>query len=138
MSDGSTIMRDRQLVIRRELDRRNISLKALSFDAGVPYSTLLSYFPGERDKTPATISGAAIFMLCGILPHDLLSLLLPDGFQIVRAPEDVDHDELADAMADYLAAKQHAHHPDSPAGREIAPSEDRELCVRLASVRAAA
>ena len=59
-------------------------------------------------------------------------------FKDHSAPEDVDHDQLADAMADYLAAKQHAHHPDSPDGREIAECEDAELCTRLAVVKAAA
>jgi len=137
MASNITIVRDRQLAIRRELDRRGISLKAIAYDAGIPYPTLLSYFPCD-DREPHLISGAAIYSLCGVLPHDLISLLLPDGFQVVRAPEDVDHDQLADAMADYLAAKQHAHHPDSPDGREIAECEDDELCTRLAAVKAAA
>lgn len=136
MANNYTIVRGRQLTIRRELDRRGISLKAIAFDAGIPYPTLLSYFPADGE--PHTISGAAFFSLCGVLPADLLSLLLPDGFQVVRAPEDVDHDQLADAMAEYLAAKQHAHHPDSPDGREISEGEDEELCQRLASVRAVA
>lgn len=137
MASNITIVRDRQLAIRRELDRRGISLKTIAFDAGIHYSTLLSYFPDAK-REPHLISGAAFYSLCGVLPPDLLSLLLPDGFQVVRAPEDVDHDQLADAMADYLAAKQHAHHPDSPDGREIAECEDAELCTRLAVVKAAA
>lgn len=137
MANNNTIVRDRQLTIRRELDRRGISLKAIAYDAGIPYPTLLSYFPCD-DREPHTISGASFYSLCGVLPGDLLSLPLPDGFQVVRAPEDVDHDQLADAMADYLAAKQHAHHPDSPDGREIAECEDAELCTRLAVVKAAA
>lgn len=134
MLPDNAIIRSRQLTIRRELDRRNITLKGVAFDSQIPYPTLLSYFPGERDREPATISGAALFALCGHIPADLISLLLPDGFQIVRAPEDIDHDRLAEAMADYLSVKQHAHHPDSPGGREIAPCEDEKLREQFAIV----
>lgn len=138
MRDEDTILRERQLVIRRELDRRSISLKAIAFDAGMPYSTLLSYFPGERDKEPHTVSGAAMFKLCGVLPADLLSLLLPDGFQVVRVPEGCDHDKIADLANDYLAAKNAAHHPASEAGRDIGPAEDAALSGKVAELRAAA
>jgi hypothetical protein len=120
-------VRDRQLVIRRELDRRGISLKAIAFDSGLPYSTVVSYFPGERDKEPHTLSATALFALCGVLPFDLLSLVLPDGFQIVRVPEGINHDEIADCMVEYLAEKQRAHHPESECGPALGPKECQKL-----------
>jgi hypothetical protein len=125
MVDGNTIVRERQLVIRREMDRRGISLKAVSFDSGIPYQTIVSYFPGEKDKQPATIGGAALFTLCATkaLPLDLLSLVMPDGFQIVQVPEDIDHDVICELASDYVAEKNRAHHPESEAGREIGPNE---------------
>lgn len=138
MRDGDTILRERQLVIRRELDRRSISLKAIAFDAGMPYSTLLSYFPGERDKEPHTVSGAAMFKLCGVLPADLLSLLLPDGFQVVRVPEGIDHDTIADKASDYLTTKNAAHHPASEAGRDLGPTEQATLDGKVVELRAVA
>lgn len=138
MRDEDTILRERQLVIRRELDRRSISLKGIAFDAHMSYSTLLSYFPGERDKTPATISGAAMFALCGVLPHDLISLLLPDGFQVVRVDEGVDHDKIADLASEYLAAKNAAHHPESEAGRDIGPGEESALNRKAVCLKVAA
>jgi hypothetical protein len=130
------IVRERQLAVRREMDRRGISLKAVSLDSGIPYPTIISYFPGERDRQPATLSGAAIFTLCETkaLPLDLLSLVLPAGFQIIRAPEDVDHDTLCELAAEYVAEKNRAHHPESEAGRDIGPSERSNLtgkAVRL-------
>lgn len=139
MSDGNTIVRDRQLVIRREMDRRGISLKAVSLDSGIPYPTIVSYFPGERDKQPATISGSALFMLCEgkALPLDLLSLMLPEGFQIVRAPEEIDHDALCELAADYVAEKNRAHHPESEAGRDIGPGENEKLVGKIVQLRAA-
>ena len=35
MRDESSIVRDLQLTIRRELDRRGLPLKAISFDSGI-------------------------------------------------------------------------------------------------------
>lgn len=133
MADGNMIVRERQLVIRREMDRRGISLKAVSLDSGIPYPTIVSYFPGEKDKVPATLSGAAIYALCSTkaLPLDLMSLVLPDGFQIVRAPEGLDHDTLCSLAADYVATKNRAHHPESEAGRDIGPGEDAELTGKV-------
>lgn len=133
MSDSNTIVRERQLVIRREMDRRSISLKAVSLDSGIPYPTIVSYFPGEKDKVPATLSGAAIFQLCSTkaLPLDLLSLVLPDGFQIVRAPEGIDHDALCALAVDYVATKNRAHDPESEGGREIGPGEEAELTNKV-------
>jgi transcriptional regulator with XRE-family HTH domain len=127
MRDEDKIVRSRQLTIRRELDRRGLSLKAIAFDSHLSYSTLISYFPGERDREPATISGAALFALCGVLPADLISLILPDGFQIVRAPEAIDHDALCELANEYVTAKNRAHHPESEAGRDIGPGEEAAL-----------
>jgi hypothetical protein len=134
------IVRDRQLVVRREMDRRGISLKAVSMDSGIPYATIVSYFPGERDRQPAIIPASAIFALCDskALPLDLLSLILPDGFQIVRAPEEIDHDQIEELARDYLACKGKAHHPSSPGGREIAPCEAEALTGKLVPLRVAA
>jgi len=140
MSDANMIVRERQLVIRREMDRRGISLKAVSLDSGIPYPTIVSYFPGEKDRQPATINGAALFCLAqsNALPLDLLSLLLPEGFQIVRAPEGLNHDEYEDICRDYLATKGKAHHPESPGGREIAPCEEAVLTAKVVTLKAAA
>jgi hypothetical protein len=137
MRDATTIMRERQSAVRREMDRRGIAPKQVEFDSGIPYSTLLSYFPapgGERE--PANIPMAAVFALVEgkALPLDMLALLLPTGFLIVAVPDVVDHDVAAEAMRSYLHTKDRAHHPESPAGREIANGEDADLRARLAVV----
>jgi hypothetical protein len=138
VADESSIVREIQLVIRRELDRRGKSLKAISFDAGVPYSTLLSYFPGDRNAVPHAMPVAALRKLIGHIPADLMSLMLPDGWQIVHAPEEVDHDAIAEACRAYLSAKEAAHRKDSPAERDIADCEDRTLRAAAVSLRAVA
>jgi hypothetical protein len=137
MSDESKIVdviRDRQRAMRREIDRRHILMKVVAQDSGISYTTLLTYFPADELKTPVQICGSAIFALTGHLPADILSLLLPEGHLIVRAPVEMDYHEVADLMGDWLATKQHAHHPDSEAGTEIGPREGNVLRVKFAGV----
>jgi hypothetical protein len=131
MRDETDIVRERQLAIRRELDRRGILLKTVALDAGMSYSTVQSYFPGERNAVPATMSVAALYALIGAIPDDLLSLLLPSGHAIVQVPDSIDHDALCEAMQDYLTEKAKAHRPDSPKGRDIADCERETLDTKV-------
>lgn len=137
MASNNDILKQRQCAMRRELDRRGIALKAVSFDSGIPYSSLLSYFPQEGGSEPAVMSVAAQYALCGAIPDDILSLLLPEGRLIVRVAEQLDHDEVAEACQDFIATKHAAHHPESEAGREIGPTEDNVLRGKFARVKAA-
>lgn len=125
MHDENTIVRDALLEIRRELDCRGLPLKVCASKAGVGYSTFLSWFP--KDGTPQIPSLAFLGGLARALPSDLLSLLVPDGFHIVPDPDGIDHDEFAAGCRAYLEAKDRAHHPESPAGREVATCEDVAL-----------
>lgn len=138
MTDKSSIVKDRQRAIRREMDRRGIHLKIVAADSGISPSTIASYFPADPAIDPAQMPTGALFALVGVLPDDLISLMLPAGVQIVRVPEDVDHDEVCQAMHDYLASKSAAHHPESPGGRDIAPCEDLSLRGKLAAIGSAA
>ncbi len=140
MQSRNDILKQRQCAMRREMDRRGIALKAVSFDSGIPYSTLLSYFPQEGGREPAIMSVEAQFALAekDALPADILSLLLPAGKLIVHVPENVDHDEADKACRDYADAKAAAHHPDSEAGRDIGPNEDRALRGKLSLVASVA
>lgn len=141
MADSTNIvraMRERQFTIRRQLDARNISLKALSLDSGIGYSTLLSYFPNpEGTAEPALMPVSALYALCGHVPDDLLSLLLPDGRAIVVIPEGTDYDEYERHCRTFLSVKGEAHRPDSPAGREISDSEAGLLGKAAVPLRAA-
>lgn len=136
MRDSSVIVKERQSAIRRELDRRGVSLKAISFDSNVPYSTLLSYFPEEGGRDPAMMPVSVLFRLIGIIPNDVLSLLLPSAHVIMRVPEGLDHDDVEDAARDFLAVKGKAHHPESPGGRELADCEQADLDKLASRLRA--
>lgn len=115
---------------------RTMSLKAIGLDAGIPYSTLRSY-AGHNGET-AEMPASAVYKLCGVVPNELLSLLLPEGKQVVSIPDGIDHDAISDLCQDYLRAKEAAHHPSSPAGREIAACEDGALSAKAACLKAVA
>ena len=139
MCDGSEIVLQRQHDVRSEIDRRGFALKVVASKAGIPYNTFCSYFPADSKVKPAQIPGGAIFSLIAsdALPLDIVSLLMPEGVQIVRADEEIDHDWIEDLCREYLATKAQAHHRESPAGREISDCERNTLGVRAAALRAA-
>jgi transcriptional regulator with XRE-family HTH domain len=123
--------KDEQARVFRLAQREGLTLKAISLDSGLGYTTIQSYARGE-----AVMSIASLFRLVGVIPDELLSLLLPEGRVILRAPEEIDHDELAEGMRDWLAAKDRAHHPESPAGRDLAPCEETDLRNRAVRLKA--
>ena len=110
-----------------------LTLKAIALDSGLGYSTVQTYASGH-----AVMSIASLFCLIGVIPDELLSLLLPDGRQIVRLPDGLDHDAISDLCQDYLRTKEAAHKPDSPAGREIADCEDEALTGKAVRLKAVA
>lgn len=139
MADAPTIVRERQKAIRREMNRRGIAVKAVQMDGGWDSpSTVLSYFPEDGNAQPAVMSMASFYRLFDALPVDLLSLMLPEGFQIVRAPEAIDHDEIERLCREYLDAKGKAHRKDSPGSTEITPEEDDLLKAKVVQLRGAA
>lgn len=140
MRDENMIVRQRQLDMRCAIDERGFHLKAVASKAGLPYATLLSYFPGEKDKQPANMPASAIYALIAgeALPLEIMSMLLPAGVVMIRAPEGVNHDELEEVAREYLAEKGKAHHPNSPAGREISECERARLDGKAAGLRVAA
>lgn len=123
--DGSRIVKQRQLAIRREMDRRGLLLKIVAQDSGIPYPTLATYFPADPHADPAQIPGGAIYSLAfgKALPADLLSELMPQGWALVEVPTEIDHDEIADAFANFLKLKNDFHHPESECGRDLGPTE---------------
>jgi len=115
-----------------EANNRGLTIKVIHFDTGVSQDTLRSWARGE-----AVMSIAGLFSLVGVIPDDLLSMLLPEGRQIVQLPDDLDHDALSDLAADYLSAKAAAHHANSPAGIAIASCEREVLDRKVTALRAA-
>ncbi len=118
-------MRDRQRrMFRIAMDpaRYGLTLKVIEADSGLDYDSLRNYAAGKT-----TMPATAIDSLTDVIPDELLSLLLPDGRVIFKIPGGIDHDDFAEWCQTYLLEKQKAHHPDSPAGRDIADCEDEAL-----------
>jgi hypothetical protein len=134
MRDVRNIIRDRQLAIRRELDRRHIALKVVAYDSGIEYDTLISYFPGG-ERQPAELPASAIYSLSGVLPDDLLNLLCRKGYAHVQVPEDADYDAINQHCMDFIGEKSAAHHPESEAGRDIGPNEHARLSAKVVKLR---
>lgn len=122
--------------IFRIATRNGLTLKAISLDADIPYNTIRSY-AGHNGET-AEMPVSAMRKLVGVVPDDLLSLLLPDGRAIVRLPDGIDLDEFEDACRDFLDTKGRAHHVDSPCGREISDCERDALARKVVPLRSAA
>lgn len=112
----------RMFRIAQDPTRFGLTLKMIAADADLGADSVRNYAAGET-VMPMT----ALVALIGVLPDELLSLLLPAGHAIVRIPEGIDHDQLETCAREFLAAKGAAHHPDSPGGREIAECERQVL-----------
>jgi hypothetical protein len=139
MCDGTEIVRDVQRVIREQLDTRGIALKVVSAKAGIPYTTLCTYFPGNErgafKREPVQLPAGALYNLCGAIPDDLLNLLMPEGYAVVRVPAGLDYDDMAQGCRAFLETKDKAHHPESEAGRDIGPTEHSHLSSKVVQLR---
>jgi len=122
--------------IFRIATRNGLTLKAISLDADIPYNTLRSY--AGHNGEPVEMPVSALRKLVGVVPDDLLSLLLPDGRTIVRLPDGVDLDDFEDACRDFLDTKCKAHHKNSPAGCELSDGERADLNRKVIPLRSAA
>ena len=112
----------------RLCQRDGMTLKAISLDSGLGYTTIQSYAHGE-----AVMSIASLFRLTGVIPDAYLSLLLPEGRQIVRAPDEIDHDVIADWAENYQREKLAAHRADSECAERIGPREQAALDDKVAA-----
>lgn len=131
-------LKRRQITMFQQAADRGITAKVIHYDTGgendgIGLSTL-----GQWSRGESAMGLPMLIRMIGIIPDDLLSLLLPDGRLIVRTPDDIDHDEVEQAARDFLAAKAAAHRQDSPAGRDIADCEDTTLRTKAAILKAVA
>lgn len=137
MQPDPTILRTRDLqrrMFRIAADplRHGLTLKAIALDSGIPESTLRTYASGQ-----ACMPMAAFWKLFGVLPVELLAVLVPDGWTLARTSE-TDHDDLAATCIDYAGSHARARHPESEHGVDIGPGEQRELEGKATRLRGVA
>jgi hypothetical protein len=109
----------------------DLSLKAISSRAGIPYSTVRTYASGD-----AIMPITAVSRLVGVVPDELLSRLLdPVNRQIVHDDDDSALDALGDD-ADAVAAEiRRARSPTSPGGTEIVDIEEARIRAKALRLR---
>jgi hypothetical protein len=123
--DDNILLRQKasqERVFRLAQRDHGLTLKAISLDSGLGYTTVQSYAKGE-----AVMSIASLFRLVGVIPNELLSLLLPEGQMIVSVPANIDLDDIAAWAEKFSAAKLAAHRADSECAEQIGPNERSEL-----------
>lgn len=106
-----------------------LSLKRISIDSNMPYSTIRSYF-GQGDVKLSELPLSAFIKLCGVIPDQLLSQLLsPADRHLERDEEDEDteYDDLADQGDNVARLVRQARHPQSPGGTEIVAVEEEAI-----------
>lgn len=99
-----------------------LTRKAISLDAGIDYDSVCNYAKGETQ-----MGVAAQYALVGVIPDQLLSLLLPEGRSVVQVPDNIDHEAVHDWACRYSARKAAAHKHDSEEQERIGPTEEAEL-----------
>lgn len=113
--------------------RYGLTLKAISMDSAIGYESLRSYATGA-----AVMPITAQWRLCGVIPNELLSLLLPGNFNVTESEPLIDHAAMAAKCVDYLTTYTAARDPDSEAGEALGPNETERLGGKVADIRGAA
>jgi hypothetical protein len=137
MADKSGIA-ERLLVQQKAMFRlaavKGFTQELIHIETELPTTSLSEWATG---KTKISMVGTLAIAEIPDFPLDLLSLLLPSGLAVVKVPEGINHDEIADAMVEYLAEKQRAHHPESECGPAIGPNECQKLSGKVVQLRVA-
>ena len=89
-------MRDRQKRLRAIMDANKLSLKTVALQSGVPYSSLRSYFPTQKETLfevdppePVLMPVSVLVRLFGAIPDEWLSVLTePEGRVFTKSDED--------------------------------------------------
>jgi hypothetical protein len=113
---------------------RRYSVKELANATGIPdwqinTALIRGDHPDNRPLPPEALVSIASF-LGPVFTNKWLGL----AKQMAVYSGEVDHDELADAVADYLHEKNAAHHPESEAGRDIGPTEKARLDSKVVAL----
>jgi len=129
------VREEQKRMFRIALDpmRYGLTLKAIHADTGIGYESLRNYAAGVT-----TMPITAIHALCGVIPNELLSLMLPAGFGVVEQADDFDHATMAAKCVDYLTTYTAARDPNSEAGEALGPNERERLGGKVTGLRGAA
>lgn len=135
----SAYIRDTQIeIFDLARDDLQLPITKIAEYAGLPVTTVNAWAQGRNLLTLWGVK--KLLRVARRQPKfaGLLSKLFePEEYALVAVMAGIDHDEFAAHCQSYLIAKAASHHPDSEEGREIGPTEDRQLRAKLALVKAA-
>lgn len=110
---------------------RRYSVKELSNATGVPdWQINAAMIPGNHPDNRA-LPPESRQSICKFLGPAFTNKWLGLADQMAVYSGEIDHDELAEKVADYLAEKNAAHHPESECGRDIGPGEQAGLTAKV-------
>lgn len=111
-----------------------LSLKIISADSGVPYTTVRTY--AGNNGAQAVMSIPAFIKMVGVIPDALLSQLLDPADRHLEANDDDNElDDLADRADEVAREVRRARHPASPGGTEIIAIEEERIKRLARSLR---
>ena len=133
-SDDTTLAFITETQIRIFDDARHelqLSIPAIAKQAKLPTTTVNAWAQG---RNTLSLWGLKKLLRVKELAPLLSRLFEPEEFALVAIMAGVDHDEISEKIQDYLREKERAHHPESPAGRDLAPCEESKLCGKFAVI----
>jgi hypothetical protein len=118
-----------QRIGRLAKNEYGLTLECISFESGIPYATVRSYFSQAKNVRLAELPISNFVKLIGVIPDELLSQLLSpaDRHLAHDADEDSDLDDLADKADEVAREVRRARHPKSPGGTEIIAIEEERI-----------
>ena len=129
------VMAEQAEIFRLAQRDMQLHLKQIADLSGIPYASLKLYARGENQMPITAIK--RLLSIDGFAP--LLSrLFVPEGFALVGAHEEDDHDGLAADCIEYAGEHARARHPNSPGGVDIVPAEAAALNAKAVKLRRAA
>lgn len=134
-NNATAFMARQQTMFRLAERDAGITRKMICLSTGYSRTAIDEWARGEK-----SMSGPAIVAIAAMpeFPSTLLSLLFEGTNRHLADDCDAgDHDTLAGNCVEFSSTYTRARHPQSPAGVDIAPCEDRELQQVARKVRAA-
>jgi hypothetical protein len=108
-----------------------LSLAAIARKARLPIGTVNAWAQG---RNALSLWGVKKLLRVEGMGKLLSRLFEPEDYALIGVTAGIDHDEASAAMRDFIDAKERFHHPQSEAGREIGPGEDKTLRSKFAVV----
>lgn len=133
MHRKSIILERQREVFRIAMDptKHGMTLKLIASKSDLGLQSVRNYAAGETEMPISAYEA-----LIGVLPDDLLSLMLPDGHRLVPVNQALDFDAIAAKCLELLSLKTTTHHPESPMRRDVSADEHDALADKCAELRA--